>query len=75
MISLVALLIRILYTVVCAFINSASFNPKTGGTTAEKIFLDVLPEIILTIILLIAGVASRNLRYERQPPGCTTKRS
>jgi hypothetical protein len=67
-IALTALFIRILYTVLGAFISSASFNPRTGGTTAEKIFLDILPEFILTIALVTVGVASRNLRRERQVP-------
>lgn len=64
--ALVALLVRILYTVLGGFINSASFNPRTGGTIAEKIVLDILPEFILTMALLGSGVASRNLAYERQ---------
>lgn len=67
-IALIALFIRILYTVLGAFITSASFNPRTGGTTAEKILLDILPEFILTVALVTAGIASRNLRYERESP-------
>ncbi|KAI9738042.1 MAG: hypothetical protein M1818_005470 [Claussenomyces sp. TS43310] len=67
-VALIALFVRMLYTVLGAFINTASFNPRTGGTTAEKVFLDVLPEFILTFALLAAGVASRNLKYERGVP-------
>lgn len=65
-VALIALFVRILYSVLGAFINSASFNPRTGGTTAEKVVLDILPEFIFTLALLGSGVASRNLAYERQ---------
>ena len=65
-VGLIALLIRILYTLLGSLINSASFNPKTGGTVAEKIVLDVLPEIVLVFALIAAGIASRNLKYERR---------
>ncbi|KIM98602.1 hypothetical protein OIDMADRAFT_31384 [Oidiodendron maius Zn] len=67
-VGLIALLIRILYTLLGSLINSTSFNPKTGGTVAEKIVLDVLPEIVLVFALIAAGIASRNLKYERRPP-------
>jgi hypothetical protein len=60
------LLIRILYTTLSAFINTVSFNLRTGGTITEKVVLDVLPEFIFTFVLLAAGIASRNLRYERE---------
>jgi hypothetical protein len=65
-VALIALFVRILYSVLGAFINSASFNPRTGGTTAEKVVLDILPEFIFTLALLGSSVASRNLAYERQ---------
>jgi hypothetical protein len=65
-VALIALFVRILYSVLGAFINSASFNPRTGGTTAEKAVLDILPEFIFTLALLGSSVASRNLAYERQ---------
>ena len=35
---------------------------------AEKIVLDVLPEIVLVFALIAAGIASRNLKYERRAP-------
>jgi len=65
-VALVALIVRILYTVLSSFINTPSFNPRTGGTTAEKVVLDVLPEFILVLALLSTGFASRNLAYERE---------
>lgn len=65
-IAVVCLIIRILYTVLSAFINTLSFNVRTGGTVAEHVVLDVLPEFILVIVLLAAGLASRNLKYEAE---------
>jgi hypothetical protein len=65
-ISTVCLILRILYTVLSAFINTQSFNVITGGTVAEHVVLDVLPEFIMVIALLAAGIASRNLKYEAE---------
>lgn len=64
-IALLALFIRILYTIFASFINTAAFNLRTGGTTAEKTVLNVLPEFILTMTLLAAGIISRNLQREK----------
>ncbi len=63
--ALVALFLRILYTLLAALINSASYNPRTGGTTAAKIVLNVIPEFLLTLVLLVVGILSRNLANER----------
>ena len=52
--------------VLASFINTASFNLVTGGTVAEKVVLDVIPEFILVLVLLAAGLTSRNIRYERE---------
>jgi hypothetical protein len=49
-----------------AFVNSASFNPRAGGTASEKIILDIIPEFLLTIALLAAGLAARNIKDERR---------
>ena len=49
-----------------AFINTGSFNVRTGGTTVEKVVLDVLPEFILVFVLLAVGLSSRNLKHERE---------
>ncbi|OBT40906.1 hypothetical protein VE00_08783 [Pseudogymnoascus sp. WSF 3629] len=65
-VAIFALVIRILYTTLSAFINTASFNLRTGGTITEKVVLDLLPEFIFTCALLAAGIASRNLNYERE---------
>jgi hypothetical protein len=62
---MLALVVRILYTTLGAFINATSFNLRTGGTIAEKVVLDLLPEFIFTFALLAAGIASLNLKYER----------
>ncbi|KFY76387.1 hypothetical protein V499_03963 [Pseudogymnoascus sp. VKM F-103] len=64
-VAMLALVVRILYTTLGAFINATSFNLRTGGTIAEKVVLDLLPEFIFTFALLAAGIASRNLKYER----------
>ena len=29
-----------------------------------KVIIDVLPEFLLTLVLLVAGIASRNLKHE-----------
>ena len=63
---MLAMVVRILYTTLGAFIKTASFNLRTGGTIAEKVVLDLLPEFIFTFALLAAGIASRNLKYERE---------
>lgn len=60
------LVIRILYTTSSTFINTVSFNLRTDGTITEKVVLDVLPEFIFTFALVAAGIASRNLKYERE---------
>ncbi|KFZ25178.1 hypothetical protein V502_00347 [Pseudogymnoascus sp. VKM F-4520 (FW-2644)] len=65
-VAMFVLVVRILYTTSIAFINTASFNLRTGGTITEKVVLDVLPEFIFTFALLAAGIASRNLKYERE---------
>ncbi|KAG0646344.1 hypothetical protein D0Z07_8251 [Hyphodiscus hymeniophilus] len=65
-VAVICLIVRILYTVLSAFINTASFNFRTGGTLAEHIVLDVLPEFILVLALLTAGIMSRNLKYEAE---------
>jgi len=69
-IALIALIIRILYTVLSALIDSESYNPISGAPTAVKVILDVLPEFFLTLVLLAAGIASRNLRCETKGTSC-----
>lgn len=51
-----------------AFVNSTPFNPRTGGSATEKIIFDIIPEFFLTIALLAAGIASRNITDERRAP-------
>ena len=68
------MIVRILYVVFEAFLNTGSFNVRTGGTVTEKAVLDVLPEFILVLALLAVGFASRNLKHERQAAEQSTDR-
>jgi len=72
-VALVCLLVRIVYLILASFINSSSFNLRTGGSLAERIFLNVLPEFILVLALLVTGFASRNINFEKEIAGRSQK--
>ncbi|CAF9903359.1 MAG: hypothetical protein GOMPHAMPRED_000208 [Gomphillus americanus] len=48
--------LRTLYSILGACINNPSWNFTNGGTIAEKVVLQVLPEVLILIILNIGGV-------------------
>ena len=60
------LAMRILYSFLGAVINDASWSFLTGGTIAEQVVLDVVPEFLIIIILVTVGFATRNLSKERR---------
>jgi len=59
------LLLRILYMFIGAILNSATWGPLTGGTLVEQLVLEVVPECLITIVLVVGGTRTRNLAIER----------
>ena len=49
---------RTLYSILGACINNSSWSFTNGGTLAEQVVLQVLPEVLILIVLNIAGVLS-----------------
>ncbi|KAJ9613559.1 hypothetical protein H2200_003501 [Cladophialophora chaetospira] len=49
------LAVRVLYALLAAFSHNKSFNPATGSTTVA-LFMDVLQEMIVVLIYLVAAV-------------------
>ncbi|KAF4951714.1 hypothetical protein FSARC_12837 [Fusarium sarcochroum] len=69
-ITLVFVGIRVIYTLIALTSNDADLNPITG-TLAIRVVLSFLPELIAALILLAAGLLTRNIRSlaqkERKP--------
>jgi hypothetical protein len=63
-VALFLLFIRIMYLLLGAFINSFTYN-AWGATLPLRIVIDILPEFLSTIALLVAGVGTTGLRKER----------
>lgn len=55
--------IRILYSLLSVVVNSGSLNIVSGNIVL-KVILSVLPEIIISIILVISGVMSRHVHRQ-----------
>lgn len=58
-------LMRVLYLFLGAVIDKPSWSALRGGTLAEQIVLEVLPEFVLTLVLIAGGIVTRNLPRER----------
>jgi hypothetical protein len=58
-------LLRVLYLVLGAMINSESWSFLSGGTLAEQIVLEVVPEFLMVLLFVSGGIATRNLPQDR----------
>lgn len=54
---------RLAYGILSFCLTKSSFASSLGW----KIFLDVIPEVIVVTILVIVGILTRNMWRERQP--------
>ena len=64
-IALVLIAIRVIYAVVSAFVRSPTVNPITGNL-AIRVCLNVLPELLVTILFVVVGLKTIAITKEEK---------